>query len=207
MKETTYSLKTPHSVEVLQLRVTIRDVAPGVFRVIQVPASSTFQGLHLALQYAFGWKNSHLYEVHVGRQRVAVPDPDRSERPAPLDPRKTRLAQLVLPGTRRFEYVYDLGDDWIHDVDVERRLPHDPAAGYPVCLEGARACPPEDSGGPGGYEDFLAAWGDPRHEDHEEMRQWVGPRFDPERFDLKAVNKALERLWGPVRKGHTRARP
>lgn len=187
--------------EILQLRVTLRDVEPPVYRVIQVQASSTFHGLHLALQHAFGWKNYHLYEFQVGRQRVAAPDPDRSERPAPLDPRKTRLAELLLPRTRRIAYVYDFGDEWIHDIDVEKRLPRDPAARYPVCIGGARACPPEDSGGPHGYDDFLVAWGDPKHEDHEDMRRWADPRFDPERFDLKAVNKTLGRLHGPARKG------
>ncbi|HEX7615223.1 MAG TPA: plasmid pRiA4b ORF-3 family protein [Thermoanaerobaculia bacterium] len=194
-------MTAPPAGEVLQLRVTLRDVEPPVHRVIQIPASSTFHGLHRALQCAFGWKNYHLYEFLVGRQRVAAPDPDRSERPAPLDPRKTRLAELLLPDTRRFAYVYDFGDDWIHDIEVEKRLPKDPTARYPVCLGGARACPPEDSGGPHGYDHFLEAWGDPQHEDHEDMRRWADSRFDPERFDLKAVNKVLERLHGPAGKG------
>jgi hypothetical protein len=92
-------MKAPHSGEVLQLRVTPRDVEPLVFRVIQVSASSTFHGLHRALQYAFGWKNYHLYEFQVGRRRIAAPDPERAERPRPLDPRTTRLANIVGSGT------------------------------------------------------------------------------------------------------------
>ena len=171
---------------------------PPVFRVIQLPSIRTFHLLHQALQYAFGWKNYHLYEFQVGRQRVAEPDPDRTERPRPLDPRTTRLGDLVVSGNRRFTYVYDFGDYWVHDIAVEQRFQQDPAARYPVCLEGARACPPEDSGGPGGYETFLDAWRDPKHEDHEDMRKWAGSRFDPERCDLKAINKAVERLRGPA---------
>ena len=62
---------------------------------------------------------------------------------------------------------------------------------YPRCTKGSRACPPEDCGGPWGYGDFLEAIQTPGHESHEEMLEWVGGEFDPEAFDLDAVNKEL----------------
>ena len=67
-------------------------------------------------------------------------------------------------------------------------------AKYPRCVGGARACPPEDCGGPWGYADFLAAMADPKHEDHRDMKEWIGRKFDPEKFSIDAVNKALRQL-------------
>jgi len=75
---------------------------------------------------------------------------------------------------------------------LEKILPPEPGVRYPRCIGGARACPPEDCGGTGGYENFLAAIRDPGHEEHEEMLEWIGGEFDPEEFDLEEVNEELE---------------
>ncbi len=173
--------------EALQLRIQIREIEPPVFRVIQVTSTRTFHLLHEIIQWSFGWKHAHLYEFNVGRAKVAEP-------PFPRHPRTTRLGGLVSPDVDRFTYVYDLGDEWIHDIAVEKRFAPDPAVRYPICLDGARSAPPEDCGGIPGYEDFLEAWRDPKHEEHTQMRKWAGPRYDPERFDLKIVNKVLKTL-------------
>ena len=85
-------------------------------------------------------------------------------------------------------YAYDFGDDWLHNVSVVAIAPRAPGTVYPVCVDGRRACPPEDCGGPWNYADFLAVLADPKHEDHEEQRAWVGASFDPERFDKAAVH-------------------
>lgn len=93
-----------------------------------------------------------------------------------------------------FSYVYDLGGSWTHEIVVERiETPGQPFR-YPVCLAGARACPPEDRGGPGGYEELLAALRNPKHREHADMVRWAGLRFDPEAFDLTAVNRKLRLL-------------
>ncbi len=76
-------------------------------------------------------------------------------------------------------------------VTVEQVLP---ASDEPVtvqCLAGRRNCPPEDVGGTGGYEDFLAAYLDPAHEDHRRYRDWLGDGFDPDAFDLATINTDL----------------
>ena len=90
-----------------------------------------------------------------------------------------------------FRYWYDFGDDWFHALKVERVA--DPESGviYPCCLEGARACPPEDCGGPWGYQNFLDAVANPKHPEHEEMLEWIGGEWDAEAFDVDAVNKAI----------------
>ena len=87
--------------------------------------------------------------------------------------------------------VGDLGDWWRHDITVEKILPIEKGTHYPVCLDGNRACPPEDCGGTSGYEELLEALGDPSHDEHEAMFLWLREDFDSEKFDIKSVNKKL----------------
>jgi hypothetical protein len=94
----------------------------------------------------------------------------------------------------RFEYEYDFGDGWKHQLIVEERLQPEQGTKYPVCIAGQRACPPEDCGGPWSYSDFVETITNPDHERHEETLEWVGGEFDPERFDPEAVNNELRRL-------------
>ena len=94
-------------------------------------------------------------------------------------------------GVKKFRYTYDFGDNWDHAIQVEKVLEADPQVKYPRCVKGSRACPPEDCGGAWGYGDFLDAIQNPGHEAHEEMMEWVGGEFDPEAFDIEAVNKEL----------------
>ena len=82
----------------------------------------------------------------------------------------------------------------MHQLVVEERFPPEQGVQYPICVAGQRACPPENCGGPWGYPDFVEAISNPNHRGHEEMLEWVGGEFDPERFDLESVNKKLRRL-------------
>ena len=97
-------------------------------------------------------------------------------------------------------YEYDFGDDWQHDVVLEAIVPADPEAKYPRVTAGRRACPPEDSGGPFSYAEFLAAIRDTRHPDYSQLRDWVGDRFDPEHFDLVTANDRLPRRRASLRR-------
>jgi pRiA4b ORF-3-like protein len=108
----------------------------------------------------------------------------------------TRLS-AVLPNENRrprFSYEYDFGDEWIHQLIVEERLLPNGGVTYPICVGGQRACPPEDCGGPWAYTDFVEAVGNPDHRRHDELLEWVGGEFDPERFDQEAVNDELRRM-------------
>ncbi len=111
-----------------------------------------------------------------------------------------RLSQIVPKSGKafRFRYEYDFGDSWIHDVVFEGSSPNDLGQNFPVCLDGSRACPPEDSGGPWGYAEFLEAIADPKHEQHADLLEWIGGEFDPEEFDAKAATMAMMKAVGKL---------
>lgn len=175
-----------------ELRVVLKDIKPPIWRVIRVPGNTTLHRLHQVIQAVMGWTNSHLYLFHVGEADFGEPDPEWEQEV--MDSTRTSLERIVRSGVRSFVYEYDMGDSWEHQITIQKTLEDDRNETQPVCLEGARACPPEDCGGPYGYPDFLEAISDPNHEEHEETLEWAGGHFDPEEFDLDAVNKALASL-------------
>jgi Plasmid pRiA4b ORF-3-like protein len=91
-------------------------------------------------------------------------------------------------------YEYDFGDGWEHVIIVENILKPESGVHYPICIAGARACPPEDCGGTGGYAHFLEAITEPEHEEHDELLEWIGGEFDPEEFDVDFVNQKLKAI-------------
>jgi Plasmid pRiA4b ORF-3-like protein len=107
---------------------------------------------------------------------------------------RVKLSQVITGEKFKFLYTYDMGDSWEHEVLVEKVLPADSQVRYPVCLTGKRACPPENCGGVGGYALFLEAIQDPGHPDYEALLEWVGGEFDPEAFDVDAVNRMLRHV-------------
>jgi hypothetical protein len=181
---------------VYQFKVTLRNIHPPIWRRIQVWEDTTLAQLHRVLQVAMGWENYHLHEFRIGRKIYAVPDLD-DEREI-TDVKRTRIHDVIQQVGTEFEYVYDLGDYWQHDLLLEAILQPAPGTLYPRCIAGERNCPPEDVGGSGGYEDYLEALADPEHEDHEDMIEWRGP-FDPEAFSVEKINRQLEKKFRPVR--------
>lgn len=177
---------------IVQIKVQLREVRPAVWRRIQIPATATMSDLHEVLQEVLGWTDSHLHEFEVDARRIGLPDPDWDDEGDLLDETLVSVGDAVGPGTK-LSYVYDFGDDWRHELTVERITPAEPGVRYPRCLAGARACPPEDVGGAGGYEHFLEALRDPGHEDHEMYAEWGGG-FDPSDFDPAAADQTLVSL-------------
>ena len=176
---------------IYRIKVTLRHIAPPVWRRIEVPADIKLGKLHDVLQMAMGWTDSHLHGFRVGRDSYGVPDPDF---PGDFNnERNVRLNQIADEGDTII-YDYDFGDSWEHDLKIEKLLPPEPGAHYPRCLKGSRACPPEDCGGPWGYQNLLDALKDPKHENHEEMLEWFGDGLDPEAFDLDDINEALKHI-------------
>ncbi len=188
-------MRESRTTQIYQFKAGLRGVSPPVWRRIQVWADSTLHRLHHVLQLTMGWENNHLYEFHVAGARYG--DPHAANEPEILNAKQTRLDRVLSHAGSTLEYQYDFGDNWLHDLHLEAILPRSPDGVYPCCIAGERSCPPEDVGGPSGYEDYLAALADPNHEEHEDMMTWRGS-FDPEDSQPR-VNQQLEKRFGSMR--------
>jgi hypothetical protein len=179
---------------IARLKITLDDVEPGVLRRIEVPLSLRLERLHLTIQAAMGWTNSHLYEIRARDVGWGIPDPDWGD--GPLDARKARLIDVLEDtGAKTLHYIYDFGDNWGHTIKIERLIDPVPGIVYPRLIEASGRCPPEDVGGPPGYEEFLAAIMDADHERHAEMIEWTGfNSYDPTYVDIEAIDIELTDL-------------
>ena len=179
-----------------QFKITLLGSEPPIWRRIQVQ-NCTLDKLHEHIQTAMGWTNSHLHQFEVKGQRYGDPELlDDGFDDFDCKDSTTTMVNDILPKTGKrfaFKYEYDFGDGWEHEVMFEGSPPIDPKAKYPLCLEGERACPPEDCGGIWGYGDVLEAIRNPKHDEHENMLEWVGGRFDPERFDPGKATKEMKK--------------
>jgi hypothetical protein len=178
--------------DVCELEVSIRDIEPRIWRRVRVPAELTLGQLHDVLQIAFGWTNSHLHDFVARGIRFGMTDVE--DEIFCVDEHAAPLGAVAEPGSSLL-YRYDFGDDWEHEIVVNRV--EDERQDVFVCTGGARACPAEDCGGVSGYASLVAILADPTHAEHREMRTWVGRKYDPEKFDRDAVNKKLARLARP----------
>ena len=173
---------------IYQFRVNLLEIKPTIWRRFQI--KDCFLGdLHWHIQGAFGWTNSHLHDFDVGPDRYGIPSEiDDPNYPECNDSLTTLLSDLLPKDGKRFvfKYTYDMGDNWEHEVIFEGVVNPNKKIKYPICLEGDRACPPEDCGGEMGYEHLLEVLANPKHEEYLDLRQWAGD-FDPERFDAKAT--------------------
>ena len=177
---------------VYQLKITLDNLEPPIWRRVQVE-DCTLADLHAVIQLCMGWQNSHLHMFDIAGEQYS--DPEMGGDSDDLSTHSESLAHLVDQGYRTFRYTYDFGDSWEHTVEAEDELPAEPKVKYPRCVEGKRACPPEDCGGPWGYPAFLEAIQNPKHEEHAEMLEWVGGKFDPEKFSAAAVNKDMRKSF------------
>lgn len=189
--------KKPETKTIHQLKITLKGSKPPIWRRIQVASDISLAKLHTIIQIGMGWTDSHLHQFIVGETYYGEPDPSWD---AEVEDEETaRLSQIAPNPKGKLTYEYDFGDSWEHEILVEKVLPAKVGTRYPVCLAGKRACPPEDCGGVWGYAEFLKAIRDPKHPEHEDMVGWIGGHFDPEAFDLQAVNRELKRIGGSAR--------
>ncbi len=182
--------------EVYQFKITLMDTQPPVWRRIQVE-DCTLDKLHEHIQTAMGWTNSHMHHFRINDRLFGDPMlmSENFEELKYADSTTTKLSDILPRSGERFqfEYEYDFGDSWQHEILFEGRLQAEPKQKYPLCLEGQRACPPEDVGGVWGYADFLEAITDPENEQHDELLEWVGGKFDPEAFKTVDATRRMKR--------------
>jgi len=187
--------KTLASGRVYQFKITLRGIEPPIWRRIQVK-DCTLDKLHEHIQTAMGWTNSHQHHFKVGDALFGDPVllQENFEELEYEDSTRTKLSRILSKDSKRFRFVYeyDFGDSWGHEVVCEGWLQAQRGCKYPLCLEGERACPPEDVGGTRGYREYLEVIADPDHERHNELLQWSGP-FDGDAFDAATATKRMHK--------------
>jgi hypothetical protein len=185
---------------IYQFKITLKEIHPPIWRRIQVPSTYTFWDLHVAIQDAMEWMDYHLHEFKVKDPLTGasiffgIPNEDDAfllERQV-LPDWNYKIAKYISLINTTVEYVYDFGDNWKHKLKLEEIVLAEQGVTYPQCLSGKRASPPEDCGGPWGYQDMLEILTDPEHKEYEDTKSWVesmkeGP-FNAERFDNKQIH-------------------
>lgn len=173
---------------IYQIKVTLKEIRPPIWRRLLVSNAMPLADLHRALQCAMGWLDLHLHQFTVDRQSYGIPETDWPD--DTLHERRFTVGDLLTAERDSLLYEYDFGDGWQHKVVLEKILPFDRGVALPQCLKGRRSCPPEDIGGPAGYRELLAATEDPGRA--EPVEGSPGDRFEPETFDAAAVTQALQ---------------
>jgi len=174
----------------LQLKIILRSITPPIWRRVLVPDNFTLGNLHNLIQRVMGWGGGHMHEFRMPPRGFGPPlrtfgHEGEDEDATPLRDVLVRKGQMLL-------YEYDFGDGWLHGIYLERILPLEAGGRFPVCLAGARACPPDDCGGPPGYANLLEALKNPSAPANAELLNWCG-EWDPESFDVESVNRLLGR--------------
>lgn len=178
----------------VQLRIVLEYIKPQIWRRIVLPDNYSLGDLHYLIQFVLGWHNCHLHCFDVDGMRYTF-----SEQAADLemeDETRLLLSDVLESGVKTFSYLYDFGDSWLHKITIEKATPIESDQPLPVCLSGARACPPEDCGSEPGYLELLLALNaDDPDEEQQDMLEWlesVAPGWDPEFFDCEAINESLK---------------
>lgn len=179
---------------VYQFKVMLKDVEPAIWRRIVVPGKYTFWDLHVAIQDAMGWLDYHLHLFRIidpdssELVEIGIPDEEPFEDDLGCVPGWERsIAHFFRGGGDHADYEYDFGDGWEHEVILEGIFPREATTKYPKCIDGARACPPEDCGGVDGFQRMLKIIRSPSHKEHKSMMKWLGGKYDPDAFDPTIV--------------------
>ncbi len=185
---------------IFQLKINLQYAKPPIWRRIQVPGDMNLETLHKIIQLCMGWTDSHLHQFRIDGAWYSLPDEeDDMFSSKPKDEAKFTLQTLqkkILPG---FQYIYDYGDDWLHQISVEKVLSPNEGKPYPVLMTGKRACPPEDIGGIPGFLNLIEVLKDPEDENYEEYLDWLDEEYDPARFgkeEIALINAVLEEMYG-----------
>jgi len=180
--------------QIYQIQIALKECKPKIWRRLLIPSNLLLSDLHKIIQTAMGWTNTHLHQFIKNRTyyTVKMEGDDMWDEMDNVDYKKMKISDLLTKEKERISYEYDFGDGWQHEVILEKMLPVDDTIKYPICLTGKMNCPPEDCGGVWGYENMLEILKQPKHEEYEELVEWLGDDdFDPEYFDKEEVNELL----------------
>ena len=183
-----------NELDLYQIKVTLKGSKPPVWRRFNIVSDVSLQDLHWVLQAVLGWEDYHLHEFRAAKKFFGEVTPDSDE--YTIEESEVALSSVLTRVKQKLTYIYDFGDDWQHEIVLEKKVPYAPGAPLVKCLAGERACPPEDCGGLWGFDHYLEAISDPNHPDHNEMLDWLED-YDPDAFDLDEINRILEEMTEP----------
>lgn len=186
-----------------EIKVSIRDTHPPVWRRLQIPEGITFHELNAIIQLAFGWCGYHAYNFEVGAtlhdEGIFIELPELDDGWSYYETKNSKKEKIdkYFKEYKRMKYTYDFGDDWIHDIIIEKIIETDIKLVNPVCIKAKMADLPEDCGGPWGYEELLGILSDKNHERYKEMKEWIDGGMtnwydDREYVDIEEINMGLE---------------
>jgi Plasmid pRiA4b ORF-3-like protein len=182
---------------IYQIKIKLLNFKPWIWRRVLVPGRSTLRDLHQIIQAAMPWDGGHLHQFIIGQEHygpsMAEIGGDWGEEI--FDEKKFTLDKLALPSKSKLRYEYDFGDDWVHEINVEKIIAQDSDQFYPVCMAGENAAPPDDCGGVWGYGELLEILADPKNPEHKNRQRWLGEKFDPTKFNIDEANQNLRSLF------------
>jgi hypothetical protein len=176
----------------LQFRLSVKDVQPEIWRKLLVSSDVTLEKLHHVLQVLMGWHGRHLYAFVINEKRYSSPIEDDGTRHDNLI--RTKLSSIFTADTKVITYEYDFRDRWEIELQYEPKEAGLRKTQLAECIEGSRHGPVEDSGGCRDYMEKSRIYANPQHKRHDEVRNWIGPKFDPEAFDIRQTNEKLKKI-------------
>ncbi|MEW6238825.1 MAG: plasmid pRiA4b ORF-3 family protein [Candidatus Omnitrophota bacterium] len=191
----------PQDEKIYRLNITLQYSNPPIWRSFEVPYRITLSRLHRIIQIVMGWEDDHLWDFVVGKTFYSD-SPSYSDlsffglpnKIKIVDSSMTMLCAVLKRVGNKIVYIYDMGDNWKHDIVLEEKFPPETGVSYPRCIAGERACPPEDCGGIGGYYSMMECLSDPQNSEYEFYKEWLGDEYDPAHFDLEKINMTLKKL-------------
>ena len=183
-----------------QFKIQLKNISnPSVWRRVLVSDTCTFHDLHRIIQQVFPWGDYHMYQFspsgYGSHPVISIPNDDVWD-VSELESNMTKLNEVFKTEKQTYTYIYDFGDDWIHKITLEKILPD--TIFHPKCIKGKGKCPPEDCGGPWGYENLLEILEHPKHEEYKNMREWLGleknEKWNVEEFDLDEAIEGLDEI-------------
>lgn len=178
--------------KVYQFKITLQNIEPLIWRRIQVNSDISLENLHQVILISMGWQGGHLHEFKLGRKRYGRPDSDFDMSDDLTDEANVKLHEVLQKPKTKMEYLYDFGDGWEHLIVLEKILDVEKKLDQSLCIDGKRACPPEDCGGTYGYQHLLDILNDKNDPEYEDTIDWLGESFDSEKFDIDEINESLK---------------
>ncbi len=184
---------------IYQIKITLKNSKPAIWRRILIEPNTLLSDFHKIIQTTMGWTNCHLHRFY--KKNIYYSPEDLDYVPSLIESllyqyinyktKRIRVNQLLMFEKDQIMYEYDFGDNWEHEILLEKIIPRNPKIKYPICTGGKRNCPPEDTGGIYRYKEVLKIIRQPDHEEYESILEWMGTSFDPEYFDKEEINEML----------------